>query len=544
MKIRWPVPLHTKILGLVGTLLLLVISLITFMVGYMESREDVSNAESLALQTAKTISYMPGVQDAFRSRATLEEMKQLTEQIREEAGASTITIFDRSGRIIGMAQDETASKEEYVTASGDEVYKAVVFGSSYVMETGSRKEGILKGVAPVTLDYHDYKKVEGVVTVDFPKNVIYSEILADIYKIILAAGLVFLLGIVGSFLLAKSIRKDTLGLEPFEISSLYRERDAVLQSVKEGIIATDHHGMITTMNISAKDLLDIRREEVIEQHILDVLPSEELVTMIQSPTKIVNKELEYKEKIIIVNTRPIKENGRKTGTVASFRDKTEIKKMVDALSEVRQYSEDLRAQAHEFTGKLYVILGFIQLGKTKEAIELIQREANIQEQVSEMFFSQIRDEKVQAILLGKYAKASEKKIRFTVDEESSLAPLPEHIPLSPLIVILGNLLNNAFDAVKGCVAPEVSFFVTDLGNDIICEIADNGNGLDKDMEARIFHRGYSKKGTNRGYGLANVKEEVYSLKGAIEVSSSPGNGTVFTVILPKEIQEHNKRIGG
>ncbi len=365
MKIRWPVPLHTKILGLVGTLLLLVISLITFMVGYMESREDVSNAESLALQTAKTISYMPGVQDAFRSRATLEEMKQLTEQIREEAGASTITIFDRSGRIIGMAQDETASKEEYVTASGDEVYKAVVFGSSYVMETGSRKEGILKGVAPVTLDYHDYKKVEGVVTVDFPKNVIYSEILADIYKIILAAGLVFLLGIVGSFLLAKSIRKDTLGLEPFEISSLYRERDAVLQSVKEGIIATDHHGMITTMNISAKDLLDIRREEVIEQHILDVLPSEELVTMIQSPTKIVNKELEYKEKIIIVNTRPIKENGRKTGTVASFRDKTEIKKMVDALSEVRQYSEDLRAQAHEFTGKLYVILGFIQLGKTK-----------------------------------------------------------------------------------------------------------------------------------------------------------------------------------
>ncbi|WP_053218364.1 sensor histidine kinase [Virgibacillus senegalensis] len=544
MKNRLQVPLHIKILGLVGTLLLLVISLITFMVGYMESKEDVANAESLAMQTAKTISYMPGVQDAFRTGATLEEMKQLTEQIREEAGASVITIFDRSGGIIGRAQDETVPIEKDATASDEELYKAVVFGSSYVIKTGSREEGILKGVAPVTIDYRKYKKVEGIVTVDFPMKGIYNEILADISKIVLAAGVVFLMGIAGSFLLAKSIRKDTLGLEPFEISSLYRERNAVLQSVKEGIVAIDHQGIITTMNVSAKDLLDIRREEVIEKNIIDVLPSEELIDMIQSPTKIINRELEYKDKIIIVNTRPITENGRKTGTVASFRDKTEIKKMVDALSEVRQYSEDLRAQAHEFTGTLYVILGFIQLGKTNEAIELIQQEANLQEQVTEMFFSQIRDEKVQAILLGKFAKASEKKIRFTVDGESSLAPLPEHVPLSPLIVILGNLINNAFDAVSDCTDPKVSFFVTDLGNDIIFEIADNGKGLDKNTESRIFLRGYSKKGANRGYGLANVKEEVHSLNGAIEVNSSPGNGTVFTVILPKQIQDMNKMIGG
>ncbi|SDM28905.1 sensor histidine kinase [Sediminibacillus halophilus] len=544
MKNRLQVSLHIKILGLVGTLLLLVISLITVMVGYMESREDVANAENLALQTAKTISYMPGVQDAFRSGATLEELKQLTEQIREEAGASFITIVDRSGGVIGTAKDETVAIEETVTASEKELYQAMVFGSSYVFETGSEGGEVLKGVAPVTIDYGDYKKVEGVVTVDFPMKVIHNEILSDISKIILAAGLVFLLGIAGSFLLAKSIRKDTLGLEPFEISALYREREAVLQSVKEGIVAIDHQGVITTMNVAAKDLLDIRREEVIEKNIIDVLPSRELINRIQSPNKTINKELEYKDKIIIVNTRPLIENGRKTGTVASFRDKTEIKKMVDALSEVRQYSEDLRAQAHEFTGKLYAILGFIQLGKRQEAIELIQKEANLQKQVSEMFFSQIHDEKVQAILLGKFAKASEKKISFKVEEGSSLAPLPDHIPLSPLIVILGNLINNAFDAVKDCDSPEVSFFVTDLGNDIIFEIADNGNGLDKGAEYQIFHRGYSRKGNNRGYGLANVKEEVYSQNGAIEVNSSPGKGTVFTVIIPKQIQENNKRAGG
>lgn len=76
--------------------------------------------------------------------------------------------------------------------------------------------------------------------------------------------------------------------------------------------------------------------------------------------------MQYKDRTLIVNTQPVLEDGERVGKVATFRDKTEMKKMVDAFSEVKQYSEDLRAQAHEFTNKLYVILGLIQLGKKKK----------------------------------------------------------------------------------------------------------------------------------------------------------------------------------
>ncbi|UOQ92398.1 sensor histidine kinase [Halobacillus shinanisalinarum] len=523
------VSLQIKILGLVIVLLLLVLSLVTFMVAYMESNEDVENAENLALQTAQTLSYMPVVQDSFLSNRPTDEMNHIADQIRDQVDASAIKIANRTGDIYGYSGQEST-----FSASREDYYRALVFGSNYVIHTQEDHHKILKGISPIIVDYGDYRQVEGSVSVEFQMESIHNEIAADIKKIIMASGAVFLFGIAGSFLLSKSIRKDTLGLEPFEISALYRERNAVLQSVKEGMIAFDHYGTITMINLSARELLDLPR--IVEgQNVYNVISSPKLLDLVNADKGLVNKELQYKDKTVIINSNPITEDGKRTGTVVSFRDKTEIKKMIDAISEVRQYSEDLRAQAHEFTSKLYVILGLIQLGKYEEAIQLIQEEAHTQEKVTEMFFKDIRDEKIQAILLGKFAKASEKKINFTIEDGSSLDPLPEHIHLSPLIVMLGNLINNAFEAVSDQKNKDVSFFVTDLGNDIVFEIADRGKGLKEGMEQHIFQKGISSKGDNRGYGLANVREEVDMLKGSIEISSREHEGTIFTIILPKSV---------
>ncbi|PAD36288.1 hypothetical protein CHI12_01390 [Terribacillus saccharophilus] len=526
------VSLQVKILGLVIFLLLLVLSLVTFMVAYMESNEDVEKAENMALQTAKTVSYMPVVQETFIQNRDPQDINYVSEQIREEVGASTIKVVSRNGETMGISgAGSPVAPTDY--------YRAVVFGSNYILHTGEGNDEILKGISPILVDYGNYKKLEGAVITEFQMNDIHNEITADIKKIIAASSAVFVLGIAGSFFLARSIRKDTLGLEPYEISTLYQERDAVLQSVKEGIVAIDQKGIITMINVSAQELLDLP-DHAEGQTVYEVIASTQFLEMVVSKETIVNKELQLKDKNLIVNTRPMRMKDNVIGTVISFRDKTEIKKMIDALSEVRQYTEDLRAQAHEFTSKLYVILGMIQLGKLQEAIKMIQEETQAQQQVTEMFFRNIRDEKVQAIILGKLAKASEKKINFKIEEGSSLEPLPDHIRLTPLIIILGNLINNAFDAVMDKEEKIVSFFVTDLGRDIVFEIADNGNGVEKGTEQQIFQKGFSLKGNNRGYGLAHVTEEVEVLQGNIEMDSYEHEGTIFTVILPKD---KDKRFG-
>ncbi|WP_394186834.1 sensor histidine kinase [Metabacillus halosaccharovorans] len=522
MKVQ--ITLQTKILGFIFFLVLLVVGVLTATFAFNESKEDVKQAEDLALQTAQSLSFMPAVQDAFRDQINNKQSLNLViNKMTDQVDASRIFIENRKKNIIAGGEPLYQFQD---------TYKALVFGSFYVTHAGKGENEVLRGIAPIILDYGDYTKVEGAVVVEFQMIKIRDRITSEVNEMVITSGGVLLIGIIGSAILARNIRKDTLGLEPYEIALLFRERNAILQSVKEGIIAIDQYSRVTMMNKSAQQILDISsREEA--QKISEMITSDHILKLMDSKRDVINEEVQYEDRTIIVNTQPVLEDGERVGTVATFRDKTEMKKMVDAFSEVNQYSEDLRAQAHEFTNKLYVILGLIQLGKKEEAIQLIQEETKSQEQHTELIFNNIQDEKIQAILLGKLAKASEKKLNFHIEEESSVSPLSEKFQLAPLIIILGNILDNAFDASADSEEKRVSFFATDFGKDVLFEVTDSGKGIPKGMEEAIFQKGMSLKGEKRGYGLANVKEEVELLGGSIELTSTEDEGTVFSVFLPK-----------
>lgn len=249
-----------------------------------------------------------------------------------------------------------------------------------------------------------------------------------------------------------------------------------------------------------------------------------------------DQEISWKDKTIIVSITPILNEQGTAGAVASFRDKTDVEQMVNTLSEVKRYSEDLRAQTHEFTNKLYVLSGLIQLGEYSQAVQMIQEETAVLQNQNKIIFDHIKDTKVQAILLGKIGKASEKKIRFEIDPNSDLQTLPDTIKLSHLIVILGNLMDNAFEAVAETPDPRVTFFATDLGDDIIFEIIDNGRGIPENDIMHVLERGFTTKGGKEpcGFGLNNVEKAVKDLGGIMEVQSTPNKGSVFTVYLSKK----------
>src|SRR5699024_9618908 len=278
---------------------------------------------------------------------------------------------------------------------------------------------------------------------------------------------------VGGILLARDIRKDTFELEPHQIASLYQDRNAILSSVKEGIIAIDKKGNINMINESAKQLLGLRFDKE-PKKIEEVVPNTKMYEVLRSGQPVKNDEMMINNRSVIVNRIPIKsKDGAITGVVSSFRDKTEMNEMLETLSEIRSYSEDLRAQTHEYTNKLYVLSGLLQLEHYEEAIDLIQQESEINIQQNKVLIERIQDKTVQAILLGKISKCSEKKIDFTIDGDSYLHTLPEHIDAVKLIAILGNIIDNAMEAVEDCEEKKIRFFATDIGNDIVFEIADS-----------------------------------------------------------------------
>ena len=203
----------------------------------------------------------------------------------------------------------------------------------------------------------------------------------------------------------------------------------------------------------------------------------------------------------------------------------------------------LRAYTHEFTNKLHVILGLLQLGEDKQAEEYVLHLTQTRAHSIGYISERIREPSVAALLIGKVYRAAELGIRFVLDPASELHGEGRYLPASSLITILGNLIENAFDALRN--APETAqkevtvsiregehgmlISVDDSGAKVFISVKDQGIGIPAKSLDRIFERGFSTKGEGRGTGLSLVKETVDAFHGTIRVESEPGIGSSFII---------------
>ncbi|MCD7034285.1 sensor histidine kinase [Metabacillus sp. GX 13764] len=527
MKKKQPkLTLQSKILLLILSLMVFIILLLSASFTYIEWHQVEEQMGNRALQVSRIFSMMPAVREGFKRKDPSSVIQPLAEKVRHEVDAEFIVVGNKEG-IRYAHPNEKQIGEKMVGGDND---RALISGKSYISKAVGTLGPSLRGKSPILSDSGE---IIGVVSVGYLINDVKYQIFKKILKITVFSLLSLALASLGGVLLSRNIRKDTLGLEPHEIASLYRERSAVLHSIKEGIISIDHEGAITMINSAAMNFFG-ETGDFIGRKIEEFLPQTKMYDVLKNGETQTDQELQIGKRRVIVNRTPIFEKNKVIGVVSSFRDKTEIWEMVNTLSEVRKYSEDLRAQTHEYTNKLYVISGLLQLGHYKEAIKMIQRETELNNNQNRILFDQVQDLRVQAILLGKIGKASEKKVVFTIDENTSLNPLPAHIDISQLTTILGNVIDNAIEGAMSTPQPEVVFFALDMGNDLVFEIADNGMGIPEQNFGRIFEQGFSTKGSgDRGYGLSNVKEMVENLNGVIEVKNGEEAGAIFTIYIPK-----------
>ncbi|MCF6138560.1 ATP-binding protein [Pseudalkalibacillus berkeleyi] len=532
MSSRIRISLQSKILGLVISIIVCVIILLAGVFAYWEKQETEEKMGQLALQAATTLSFMPTIKEAFDQPTPSEIIQPIALSIQQEVDAEFVVVGNKNSIRYAHPDPWKIGKQ---MVGGDNA-RALLNGEYYISKAEGTLGPSLRGKAPIL---NDNGEIIGIVSVGFLIEEINSAIVTKLIDIAGISLIVLLLGAFGSYMLARSIRKDTMGLEPFQIATLFRDREAILSSVKEGIISIDDQGNVAVMNQSAKMLLNIDFDTK-NKPIEEVFPNTHMLRVLDTGQAESDQEMTLKDRVVIVNRKPILDDNRVVGVVASFRDKTEVREMVNALSEVKRYSEDLRAQTHEYTNKMYVLLGMLQLGNVEEAVQIIQNEFQTSEYQNRIIFDQIKDDTVQAILLGKISKASEQKIEFRVDEESSLEVIPPHINRSKLVTILGNLIDNAFEAVINEEPKQVLFFATDLGNEIVFEVTDYGPGIREGIMPYLFMRGFStKQGEQRGYGLSNVREIVQELDGTLEVSGTAGTGTVFSVFIPKQKEDNH-----
>ncbi|WP_211655223.1 ATP-binding protein [Planococcus alpniumensis] len=523
--------LQTKIILLTTSLVLLTTVVFGGILSYQEIAEIKENIGQRAQETAIGISAMPTIVEAMDDEEPALQIQPLAEYLRKQVGAEFIVIGNRES--IRYSHPDPEKIGESMVGGDNE--RALQEGKVYVSEAFGSLGRSLRGKAPI---YDGDGRIIGVVSVGYMIEDIEAIIFGNIMDVMGLALLTLVIGVLGSILLAKNIRKDTLGLEPREIARLYQDREALLSSIIEGVIAIDKDGRITELNSSAEKMLAMD-QSFLHTPSDDILPELRMGETLTTGNSWKNKEILIGGTVFIVNQKPIWAAGEMVGAVSTFREKTEVQEVLETLSEIRQYSESLRAQTHEYANKLYAISGLLQLEETEEAVRLIQQETNHHEKQTKHTLNHIEDKKVQAILLGKMGKASEAKVELSVDENSSLAKLPAHVDISKVIHIVGNLIDNAIEEVESSERKEVSFFITDIGHDLVIEVQDSGRGIETGNLDQFFTQGFSTKleKADRGYGLAIVKQAVEDLNGWIEVDSTPQRGTVFSVFIPKKTME-------
>jgi two-component system, CitB family, sensor kinase len=522
--------LHTKLMLGIFILILLIggIFEITFK-NIMESNLKHEKGTK-ALSVAQSISNMPEIQKAFSSSDPSAIIQPIAEKIRKQVGAEFIVIGNRN-EIRYSHPDPNRLGQKMVGGDNDRVFK----GESVISESIGTLGPSLRGKAPIFSD----GKVIGVVSVGYLQTDIEKEVSKIRRKIFIATMIILLGGLLAALLISLNIKRAIFGLEPKEIAWMYQEKHAILESIHEGIIAIDTNGRITVVNETAHKILNVPSDVLLRgKRIEDVLENTHLYEVVRTGLAEYDRELTIFGEVFLVNRIPIfNKKGEVIGAVASFRNKSELSTLIQELSHVKAYAEGLRAQTHEYSNRLYTLLGLIQLGSYKEAIDFISREVDVAQGFISFLMKEIPDPIIAGFILGKVSLASELKINFTIDRESSFKDVPVAVNRDSLVTIIGNLVNNAFEAVRenGKEEKNVSLFLTDLGRELIIEIEDNGKGIDTSLGEQIFQAGFSTKNrqSNAGIGLSLVKEAINGLGGYITFTSNGGEGTIFTVAIPK-----------
>jgi two-component system CitB family sensor kinase len=490
-----------------------------------------------ALQLSRVISSLPQIRQGLADRDA-KKIQALAEAIRLETDARFIVVGDLEGIRFSHPIIERVGKKRV----GGDNQRAIENGESYVSKAVGSLGPSMRGKSPI-FDFNG--KIIGVTSVGYMLDKIDARVSGYQSSVIFIVMTSLFFSMLVGMAISRHFKKVLFGLEPEEIAHLFEERNTTLETVKEGIISIDLKGLITTFNRTAIETLGLtQKKSLTGQNIRQILPDSDMWSVLENGIAVHDREVWVNGQSLIVNRLPVIVNGKIIGVVSSFRLKGELELLTRQLSQIEQYAESLRAQSHEYANKLHTIGGLIQLDAKEQAMELIGQESKGIQDLVQLLVKVVPDPIVAGCILGKFNRARELGLELIVDKESQMADIPQKIPRDKLVSLIGNLLDNAFEATRINTTKDdlanrnVTLSMSDYGDDLIFEIEDKGKGISDKDKGLIFDKGVSSKiEEGHGYGLYLVSCILKELHGNMTLQNLDVGGSRAIVYLPKNINE-------
>lgn len=488
-----------------------------------------------ALVQAREIASDPELIAHVRDRNIIG-VDRLISRLTRISDASFIVVGDTQGIRLSHPDKE---KIGYPMQGGDNA-GALERGESYIsLSTGSLGYGV-RGKTPV---FDRDGTIIGVVSVGYLLNRFDQWMLFYAKPMLYDIVVVLLLTLAGALLFSMHIKNKMNGMEPAEIALALYLQKTILKSVYEGVIAIDKQGKILAINNTALELLGT------EESALD-LKNRSILEYVSQTQFFFHQPYQenLKDEIVTINGNSLianrvamyegekREGDNLIGWVVSFRRKDDINSLTAELTQIKQYTDNLRVMRHEHANKLSTISGLIEIGEYSTAQALINKENQNKQQLIDFISKQIKCKQVAGILLGKYARARELGLDLQFDPTCQLNKLHDNIDPNELSAVIGNLIDNAYEAtLKNPDSNKViSFLITDAGQELVIEVADNGCGIAPEIAESMYTRGVTSKDDSEGHGIGLylINRYVANANGIITVDDAEPQGTIFSIFIP------------
>ena len=328
---------------LTGQILLASLSLLLFTVALggflfsMISNQTLDQQYQLrALGIAATTAQMPEIRTALAAGDPGHTINGIAQQVMAAAQPDYVVVSDREGirfshpdpALIGRRLEEPV---------------AVLDGNTHVgFDPGSLGRSA-NAKAPI---FGSGGEVIGQVSVGIEDTQVFSNQLQNIWLITGFSALVLALGVAGSLLLSRRIKRVTFDLEPAEIASLLQEREALLHGIREAVVGLDDDGKVTVINEEARRLLHLEGD-ALGKPISGLLPPGRLRDLLAGRLPGADQVALTEDALLVVNRMPVSTAGRSIGSVVTLRDRTEIEGLVRDLHSIQGLMEAMRALEHE-----------------------------------------------------------------------------------------------------------------------------------------------------------------------------------------------------